>query len=359
MCLVKEKWRQVSLSCRRRGDRNMKNFIIVLLSITLLEILGLAYYNNLIATQKNTGINDATIIKEGETKPIDYEGFTRVSDTKIELASSTENRTYLAFTDAKNNVSVRDMNAGKVVYTKKEERKVIYLKWIRNDTLFIATEKIENGSKEIEIKTFTLSNQVERTIKTFTQISATSSVKTITFSEFTNDVYILIGNQNISRIYHFDTNGNMSSVESGGKYITDISVSTTDNTLYLEESKNGVYSVYKLVNQTYYLEKVESGARLLHVVDETLYIGNEDENNLITDIYTYEYDTLEKQQTLNEPVKKEFLFISSKGDVWTVNSVSTLNTTSGQRKSFSTPGMPRLFGNTVILRKSNTEYVLN
>lgn len=337
----------------------MKNFIIIILSITLLEFFCLSYYNNLITTQQNGGIDKATVVKNDEIKPKDYEGLTRISDSKLNLVAETEDGSYIAYTDAKNNISIRDIQSSKIVYAKKEDRKIIYIKWIRKDNLFIATEKIVNGSKEITIQTFNLSNKTERTIKTFTQISATSIIKTITFSEFTNDVYILIGNDKVTRIYHLDTNGNMSSVESQGKYMTDILVTATNNTLFMEEYNNEKYSVYKKENQAYDAQIVKTDARILNVVGDDLYLGVEDTNKQITDIYSYGDKTLEKIISLHEPVKKNAVYVSSKGEIWSVNSVSMFNESKGIKKPFPTTGTARIFGSTVVLEKINAEYILN
>lgn len=337
----------------------IKNLTIFILSITLIEVFGLAYYNNLIFEQEKNGIDNATVVKEGDSAVKNYNGMTQISDFEIGQLATTEDHSYLAYTDLKNQLFIHDLNKNTKIDTKKESEKIIYLKWIRNDTLFFATEKVGSGSKEIAIHTYTISNKAERIIKNFTQISSTSGVKKIAFSEFTNDVYILIGNSTISRIYHFDTNGNMSSVESQGKYITDIEVTNTDNTLFMEELKNGEYTLYKRSNQTYYLEPMESNVKMLGVIENTLYMGVVNESGQVKAVKRYQNGGAQDFITLKNPTDKEQIYLSQQGEVFTVDSVSVLNENKGSTQSFPTTGSVKVFGDAVLIQKENTRYLLN
>ena len=319
----------------------------------------LAYYNNLIFEQEKNGVNNATVEKEtDEEKDEHIEGISKLSNSSVDHLAMTESRATVAYVDNKKNLVIRDMKTNKVMDTKKEEHNIIYLKWIRNDTLFFATENAVDGSKEIAIHTYTLSNQAERVIKNFTQISKTSTVKKIAFSEFTNDVYILIGNENVSRVYHFDTNGNMSSVETQGKYIVDIAVTNTDNTLYMEVYENNAHAIYQLKNETYYLQKVESDSRLIDVLEDVLYLGVEDQNQNIVEMYTYENEGLKNELRLDAPTAKENLFIDSSGEIHTVSPKGIYNETKRKLTSLPTDGTPAVFGSAVVIKKSNIVYLM-
>jgi WD40 repeat protein len=338
----------------------MKNYLIVLLCITVLELGGLAYYNNLITNQKLHGIENG-VTTEGDTskeETVAYKNLKKIYEGEVKLAAASEDGSFIAFTNATGELTIKETKEMKTVYQTKNHEDVTYIKWIRNDSLILGITEQRENSRDISIKTFNVSSSKERLIKTFDQLSATSVVKAITFSEFTNDVYVLVGNDSITRIYHYDTNGNLSTIEKNDRYVIDLAVSNTENMLYMEEKQDNTYNVYK--KSTWgSLELIKSNARLLGVIDDMPYIGLTNDTGLVTSVYRYENNNLERVGDLLEPSKKTNIIVKEDGRIYVVSDSSYYDVEKGEKELYSAPGAAVTHGNAVIVDIKGVAYLVS
>jgi sugar lactone lactonase YvrE len=117
-------------------------------------------------------------------------------------------------------------------------------------------------------------------------------------------------------LYHFDTNGKLTTVDLGGRFIKNIAVTQTGDTLYFEDYAQGSYNVGKLSSNGQ-LQILHRNCALVGVVGNTLYFGSIDSSGLVTRVYKNERGGPVLVKTFQTPVRSEDIMISQNGQVST------------------------------------------
>ncbi len=228
------------------------------------------------------------------------------------VSAVSDDNTSFAFVDNQNVLHLKDLVHGTVLATVTNSYPVQYLKWIRNDLVFVGEQEAPGV---LLLKTVDAGSGTERIIHSFSGLNATDSFKKITYSALTNDVYILIGSNTDSVVYHYDTNSNLNLVYLGGRYIKNIEVTQTGNNLYFEDYAAGTFNVLCRSQGVVYL--VNRNSALVSVQDDTLYYGSINQSGLVNAVYKYDNTagTGVLVATLQNPAMANRIQITSDGQV--------------------------------------------
>jgi hypothetical protein len=241
-----------------------------------------------------------------------------VLDNNPHLIALSEHGDSLAYVDPLHTLRVIDLVEHKQVLEVPLTDKAVELDWIGDNGLFLGTEsEVGAYTKTLNLFTVNLDSGELRSIHSFVGVSAQSVFKAITYSQYTNDVYILIGNPAASAMYHFDTNGHMSPVYLGGRLVENAAVTQKTNVLFFQDKVQGVDNVLKYENGT--ISLVRSQSRLLRVLNDTLFLGVEDANGNIIRIDEYHDGNLSRFLVLDHPVPPDKLLINDDAHVLVVN----------------------------------------
>jgi hypothetical protein len=249
-----------------------------------------------------------------------------------------------------NELHVMNMTTHENIYSTADEFKIVYLKWIGNDSLFIGEKSGENS---LTLKTYSIGSQPERTIMTFSPVTNTSTFKSIVYSPYTNDVYTLIGNDHITRMYHFDTNGTFTPVPLTQNYIErPMMLSTVNQLFYCNEN----HTIWKRENMMDTM--VKSNSVPLAVYDDSFYYGELNGEGKVIDVYVMNKGKERKVNTLTHPEDPDQVAITKDGNVLLVNSHTYYNST--KKKTYSLPEneVMKVENNTLFAIADNKTYLV-
>ncbi len=114
-----------------------------------------------------------------------------IANEKVKLISISENGQFVAYVNESNELQIINIKTKKELFSTMDNETMVSLNWIRSDSLFIG---LKSKNESLILKTIQLGTQKERTINTYSNVTPTSTFKSIIFSPYTNDVYTLIGN---------------------------------------------------------------------------------------------------------------------------------------------------------------------
>ncbi|MCF8567204.1 hypothetical protein LLE49_21010 [Alicyclobacillus tolerans] len=282
-------------------------YVLALAVITGAELGVFGHYNGILASKKQS-------IQQQVQQPVVTNKLTGVSLLNSQEIAVSSDGTMFAYIDPKNVLHVRDVSTNKDIYTLQLNFTPLFISWIRNGSLFIGTEALNGGLKDLRLSTITISTNNVRLIKDFAGFSPTATFQKVTYSQYTNDVYVLIADHSSSDLYHFDTNGNMSQVSLGGRYVSNIGVTSTTGLLFFQDFAAGTPNVLDYKNGQTNL--IQRDSTLLRVLDNTLYYGMLNSSNMVTAVYKYtDGGTPQQVVTLSQPVQPNQIYIAQDGHV--------------------------------------------
>ncbi|MCH6266536.1 hypothetical protein [Neobacillus citreus] len=279
----------------------MRIFLLALVFITALETGVFWHYDNILKGQQSI---TASTSETGTKKKIETPILNKklLAEEKVKLVSISENQRYVAYVSNNNRLHIIDIENNTELYSANEEDQMNYIKWIRSDNLFIGLKSEQN---HLVLKTFQVGTHKERIITTFTGVTSTSTFKSISYSPYTNDVYTLIGNDTITKLYHFNTNGKMTNVPLRNSYIEKPTLLSTKNELFYEDKFHTIW-----LKQNSSVKNIESNATILSVYDDTIYYGKLDQDGYVTKIYSYQDGQKHLIDELPTPVSGDHILIT-------------------------------------------------
>lgn len=300
---------------------------VVLASITAIEIAVFQHYNTLLNTKPAVAADAQT----SHTAPtgIDVTGFKPFLNNSFLAVSDDHSR--FAYIDSQSVLRVEDISTHKEIYSLQLLIKPVYLQWVNDDMLFIGTEVDNGGTKDLRLSTIDISSGTLRLIQSFAGFSPDSTFKQISFSSYTNDVYVLIGNQYNSALYHFDTNGNINRVYLGGRYVSNIGVTSTTGELYFQDFAEGTKNV--LVNSSSEIHLIQRNAILLRVSGNVLYYGVLNSDGMVTSVAKYQNQTSTTVVTLPTPVDPSKILLTDDDEVVVLSDSAYTNLNDNQTVS--------------------------
>jgi hypothetical protein len=287
----------------------VKKIIWFLLIVTGIQVGIFSYYNHLLGNGANGPAAAAVSSQTGGSagEPI------KLFDGQTDRVALSDSKNLAAYVDQQNTLHVKDLTSNKEVYTLSNEGKIDYITWIQDNGLLLGISTGRNSNKKLVVKTAMLSTNSVRTIRTIGPVSSTSKFKKMAFSPFTNDIYILIGNKNISKLYHVGTSGDFKMMDVSSYYIDNVLMASTKNELFFEDVKQGIPYLHSRDEKG--THRIEKNAVLLRAVNDTLYYGKLDTAGSVTSVYKYEQGTSNKIVDLNQPVKPDRLLVKEDGTV--------------------------------------------
>ncbi|WP_423799682.1 hypothetical protein [Neobacillus sp. SAB-20_R2A] len=279
----------------------MRIFLLALVFISALETGVFWHYDNALKAQQSvTASASETSTKKKVETPILNKKL--LAEEKVKLVSISENQRYVAYVSNNNQLHIIDLEHNTELYSANEEDGINYIKWIRSDSLFIGSKSPKD---HLVLKTFQVGTQKERIITTFTGVTPTSTFKSISYSPFTNDVYTLIGNDTITKLYHFNTNGKMTNVPLRNSYIEKPTLLSTKNELFYEDKSHNIW-----LNRNSSVKNIESNATILSVYEDTIYYGKLDQDGYVTSICSYQDGEKQLIDELPTPVSGDHILIT-------------------------------------------------
>jgi hypothetical protein len=278
-----------SRSADRKKNRKAKRskigrkIALFLVLVTGAQVYAFHHYNSIL-----TGSIHVKTNVEQPVKPpsIDTQKEIASLTKQYPVSAASEDNTSFAYVDNQNVLYIKDLVHNTILATVNNTYPVQYLEWIGNESVFVGEQE---SPGVLELKTVDANSGTERVIHTFSGLSAADSFKKIAYTVLTNDVYILIGSDTSSVVYHYDTNSNLNVIYLGGRYIKNIEVSQTGNQLYFEDYVSGSFNV--LVRSQGSVHLISRNSALISVADNTLYYGSVDQNGLVTAVYKYDDST--------------------------------------------------------------------
>lgn len=209
---------------------------------------------------------------------------TSLSKQYAAVALSDDEKT-IAYVDSSQNVHLKSLVNGQDTTLVQMKAPVVYLKWIRNDSVFVGEKFSVSGVPHLTLATVDVQTKDPRVIKTFSGLSSTTTFEKIAFSHFTNNVYVLLGSKFSSLLYHFDTNGTPTVLSMDGRLVQNVDVGQTNGDLFFQDFAEGTKNVLLYENNTPHL--IQRNCVILGVVDNDLYYGALDSNGFVDEVFVY------------------------------------------------------------------------
>ncbi|MDP9727703.1 hypothetical protein [Alicyclobacillus tolerans] len=232
------------------------------------------------------------------------------------LVLTSPNRNYVAYVNSNGTLKIKNLSTEKLLYSKTFSNPITFLRWIRNDEVFVGEN---DGNGQLVLKTANLLTGSTRLIQTFAGLSPNAQFLKITDSPYTNDMYILIADSSSSVVYHYDTDGNMFQTHFGGLDIRNISVSETGDILYFEDYAGGTFNVGYLTQSPHLnhwsVHLIQQNAGLIGCVGNTFYYAAINQQGLATAVYKFDLQTGQSTlvENLQTPTIARYIDITSTG----------------------------------------------
>lgn len=307
----------------------MRVFLLGLIIITAIET-GVYWHYDYVLHGQSASVSATIPIKAAKKANIEFETSKDkvITNEAVKLISISDNEQFVAYVGQNDELHIKDLQANNEIFSTSEEADIVYLKWIRSDSLFIGLKSPDKG---LILKTLQLGSQKERTITTFGNVSPTSTFKSIIYSPYTNDVYTLIGNKNITKMYHFDTNGSLSLFPLRNSYIERPTMLSTKNDLFYEDKFNNIW----LRRQDYPLKKIEGNATLLSANNDTIYYGTLNQDGRVVSIFSYKDGSKQHIYDFQTPVSGDYIIIKPDGNI--LYALGNMYYDVNNKKSYSIP----------------------
>ena len=258
--------------------------LIYLGVITAVEVGVFAHYNQLLSIAKNTPVAAVSATaKPVQEKPTTLSGIHPLQPNLMAVSSDGQR---FAYVDQNDKLIAIDVATGKTLYSLQLLMKPAYLSWIRNDSLFIGTTVPDGNLQDLRLSTLTLSSGQLRLIHVFAGYAPSATFRNVTFSPYTNDVYVLIASQSASVMYHYDTNGNLNHVHLGGRFVTHAAATATTAIVYFQDFDLGTPNLLML-DTAGNITVLQRNAAVLRVIGNTLYFGKLDSQGNVTEVDRY------------------------------------------------------------------------
>jgi hypothetical protein len=294
--------------------KRRRRFIAALiLACTLVTIGEWAIFSHYDALVSGREVQPST----AQPKPMETFKNIHVLNDNPKLVALSEHGQLLAYVDPQNTLRAVDTTNGKEVFSKALNHQATELDWIGDDSVFVGTQIDEGSSTTLVLNTINVSSGDVRTIHEFQGFSKSAKFQAITYSPYTNDVYVLISGDTNSVMYHFDTNGEMHQVALGGRYVTDAAVTQTTDTLFYQDKAEGTDNVLKDDKGTTQL--LHRNSRILRVLNDTLFFSVLDSSGNVVRIDEEHDGVTSVFLTLANPVPPDKVFVDDDGHVIVVS----------------------------------------
>ncbi|EPZ52968.1 hypothetical protein [Alicyclobacillus acidoterrestris] len=328
---------------KRKWGRLFLGFVVVL---TIFQVLYLNHYNTLFKSeQAGTAQAIQDILDEPVTLSAAEKARIQQLKSTYQGVTVSPGGQYVTYVDTASDgsyvVHVEDLDTGKQVSEAGDLYPVQYLCWLGDEEIFVGEQKAPG---DLELNTFYISNgqQADVTaasVPEFTALASDAAITKVTYSQQTNDVFVLVNTSTSSALYHIGTMENVQSVPFSDGYIKNIALSQTGDHLYAEVNQGGTWDVVRLdqsstttsTSPEYDVNSqiVQSDAALINVIGNVLYYGKINQDGLVTAVYRQDTNgesTLIK--TLSTPTMASHIIISGDGQV-TVNPLAASDTVVG------------------------------
>lgn len=298
--------------------KTLRHIVLSVLVYTVLLFVVLYHYNSLLSSDNNPVLSVSVSGLQTPTAA-DVPSVTGIGQ---DLFAISDDGSMLAYVDKQNTLHLIAMNsAGQVSssqgISQSYAHKITFIKWIRNDEVIVASE----GSGNIYISTLNALGGQMNVIKDFTDIIPGVTVKNITFSPYTNDVYILMGNQNSYGIYHYDVNDVLTQVSLSNAYVSNIESTITTGDLYFQDVENGVPNVW--IDQNFNPILIAKDAVLINVQNNTLYYGLVNAQGNVEEVERYQAGSSSLFERLSNPLPAHDLLVNQEGDLVEITNAHT------------------------------------
>lgn len=307
---------------------------IVLAVITIVEASIFGHYNSLLSDGGSTTTAQDTTQTDADPM-LTLKNMNTLGPNQ--LVDITGDHSQIAYIDSQNVLHVRTFQSSKDVYTLPLLIKPVFLRWATDDVLIIGTEVDNGNTKNLRLSTISMTsgpNAQPRLIHEFDGVYPTANFMQVAESAATNDVYVLIGDEYSTVLYHFDTMSDLNEVSLGGRYVSNVGVTTTTDILYFQDHAEGTPNVlfYQSPNAP---QLITRNAVLLKVIGNALYYGTLNQSGLVTSIVKYQSGNSTTALTLDTPADPKKIFMADNNDVFVVSddSYEDLET----KKSFPIP----------------------
>lgn len=290
--------------------------------ITAGEFVVFGHYNSLFNTK---AVQAEQTVVTMRNAPPHLTGIHLMNDR---VAAVSSDGSSFAYIDPNNVLHVLDTSSHQEIYKLQLGYQPIFIKWITGTYLFIGTEDTSGGLVNLRLSTIEIGTGTVRLINNFSGYLQGSTFKKVTFSPYTNDVYILIGGPTATVLYHYGTNSSggstdLSNVDLGGRFVSNLSVTSTTNNLYFQDLSQGTPNL--LVYANHQVSLIQRNSVLLRVVNDTMYYGTLNSNGMVTTVYKYEKGTASKLLDLPNPTDPKNVFVNNQGQVITIGTNSFVN----------------------------------
>jgi len=322
--------------------KKMGRKILIFVGVmTSLQVLFLSHYNHLlhVATSPiSQGTKNTVGAAEVPTTELNTQ-LKQLSGRYQPLAVS-HNTQFVAYMTSSNQLIVKNLSNQSVVATVQLKAPVVYLGWIRNDSVFVGEKFSVGNDNRLTLATIDVGTQSVRIVHTYSWLGADVIFKKITYSPYTNDVYVLIGNSTSTTLYHYDTMGSSEILSLGGRYVENVAVGQLKDLLYFQDYASGTRNVLVYQNGTTSL--VHLNSVIIGVVGNNMYYGTLNSAGLVTAVYKYVNGSSVTVASYNSPIDVSTIAVSDTGKVTvgtTFHSDATANLNGGVGQSTSSQGM--------------------
>lgn len=266
--------------------------------------------------------------------------------TSSQVAVASPGGSLFAVLSKPDELTILDAQNGHVVSQTRSTGTIQNVTWVSDRLLFFLTS---NNT----LFTYDVLAQRVRLIQSF-QVSSNESFRTIAFSSYTNDTFVIFSNQSGNTVYQFDTNEHDYLRNLGNLSILHAYYGTTNLTLYIEDTN---HTLYELKNG--YIRRLRQHAAILKGAGNELYYATLNEKGEAVSVEKYDnHGVSQAVCSLPAPTPIGDVVIDHAGHVFAVQGNTLFDAM--HHRQFRVPAgfSIRVIGNQMILVKGADYKVL-
>lgn len=283
---------------------------------------------------KPTIIKQTTVVKKKPTLTISKLMTQPILRHASQMKASPEGNEIAAITGS-NTLTVVDAQTGRVVSKTSVSGNISSLDWVSDRLLFVM-------SSHNVLYSYDVFAQRLRLIHSFL---SGLTFECITFSSYTNDLFVVFTSQNQNVIYQFDTNEHYYTRSLGTLPIRNAFYTSTNFTLYYVDS---AHTLYQLKNG--YVEKLRQNVAILRGAGNVLYYAILDHQNHVSSVARYgDQGNSVLLCRLKHPAELGQLVIDHAGTVFLTTPTELYDVTHGKYWAIPRGFTLKIAGSTILL----------
>lgn len=259
--------------------------------------------------------------------------------TNSQMVVASPEGSCFAVLSAPNTLTILSQNTGKIISLTVTSSPIKNVTWVTDRMLFFMTASDTLYTYDVR------ANRI-RLIHTFA-VPSGETFRTIAFSPYTNDVFVIFGSESGNTVYQFNTNEEYYVRSFENIDVVRAYYGSTNMTLYIEDSN---HSLYRLKGG--YIASLQNHIEILKGAGNELYYAQLNKQNKVVSVAKYDdVGVSHLICKLDNPVSIDNVIVDHTGKVFVVEDGQLLDVTGHERWTVPAGYKLKFADNTILLTK--------